>query len=416
MDIVLSRDLQEGALMRGAAALDATKQFPADRAVPTTSTQTVSSRASTRVPVEVQERIAGFMKPGSSGAYAAALVCRAWYPFAIKVFYEEVLFWSRRRVAILMRLVLTNPRVKAQLAVTRKAEFHQYSFLSTFPHVFAKVLPSLTEIVITGLSGPLHPSFIRVLRSFSSVDRLDLTTLWVVNFHELRRLISALPNLKSLEITNVNFGRKGSPLGTPLEDMPFWQTSVPNSTRLQELWISLRSMGGQPNKENYLIRWLANSSLCESLSQLTLSESMSRRRTAEDFVEQVNHLLRTIGPALKVLRLTDACISQYDLSHNVNLTHVEFALLPAFGWQSFADRLRGVLKSIPSLRMTSISITHMLALLEDQPVPDATALKPLHETLRSPAYARITGANFSMLVMSSSGGWESEFNTILAPW
>jgi len=393
--------------------------------------------------VEVQERIAGFMKPGSSGAYAAAWVCRAWYPFAIKVFYEEVWFNSRRRVAKLMQLVLTNPRVKAQLAVTRKAEFHKYCFLSTFPHVFAKVLPSLTEIVITGLSGPLHPSFVRVLRSFSSVTRLDLTALWIDNFHELRRLISAVPNLKSLEITNVNFGRNGSPLETPLGKLPFLQTSVPKSTQLQELYIWLCNMGEHPNKEVYLVRWLANSRLCESLSQLTLSGSMSR--DGEDLVEQVeqveqvNCLLRTIGPSLKVSKLTDgascrstltvyaACVNidgEYDVdsmykpirpvSQRESDTR-QIHAAPSTWLGFFAYRLRSVLESIPSLCMTSISITHILVLPKAQPVPDSTALNPLHETHRSLAYAHIARADFRMLV-SRSGGWESEFNTILAPW
>lgn len=272
--------------------------------------QAVALRASSRVPVEVQEHIIEFIDEQCL-AYRAALVCRAWYPCAVKRLYQELDFSHARYAARLMRAMLRFPRVKEQLKATRRAEFYKSSFFSSFPQVFAAALPSLQSLHIIGLTDPLHPSFVRALWHFKTVTHLRLSALWLDNFHQLRRVIFALPALVSLDIGNINFGRNGQlVVDNPLDLLPpdISPMSIPTPTRLQTLVLDLSISGGHPQKEAFLVRWLNCTSLCESLSSfdLTLFRFNLYSDVSSDVAEvvrQLDRLLMIAGPSLQKLSL-----------------------------------------------------------------------------------------------------------------
>lgn len=110
-----------------------------------------------RLPLETQERIIGFLSPGSRDALRAALVCRAWYPRAIAVFYEQILFNSRDVFDKLVFSTRHNPRVNNNLSTTHTMIFRWSPCVPGFPLVLGAVLPSLTTLEIFGFKGSTPP-------------------------------------------------------------------------------------------------------------------------------------------------------------------------------------------------------------------------------------------------------------------
>lgn len=254
-----------------------------------------SPSAFTRVPLEVQEYIIGFLGPGSRSALGAALVCREWYPSAITLFYEEVEISTRRRFDQLVWLAFNNTRVRGQLATTRFITFRDQTCIPTFPLVLGAVLPSLSSLSISELRGPLHPTFFTALYQLSSITHLRLTAAWIYNFHQLRRLISALRNLKHLDIGDVK----------PLQVSDGAQTSTlhptiftPIPVRLQTLVLNVSS-SVRPVLLVELIDWLVRTSICESLTALTLYGPPRIRR---ELAEQMGLLLQAAGSSLRMLK------------------------------------------------------------------------------------------------------------------
>ncbi|KAH9840545.1 uncharacterized protein C8Q71DRAFT_412401 [Rhodofomes roseus] len=389
----------------------------------------VALRASSRVPLEVQEHILEFIDEQCL-AYRATLVCRAWYPIAVKLLYQELDFSHTHYTARLMRAMLRFPRVKEQLKATRRAEFYKSSFFSSFPQVFAAALPSLRSLHIVGLTDPLHPSFVRALFHFKTVTHLRLSALWLDNFHQLRRVIFALPALVSLDIGNINFGRNGRLLvDDPLKLLPpdILPMSIPTPTRLQTLLIDLSISGGHPKKEVALVRWLNCTSLCQSLSSLDLTLFKFNVITkassdATEVVRQLDRLLMIAGPSLQKLSLPVSLpIDKLNLSYNLGLTYLSFTLPPALGWQYFVDQLHSALDLVPSLCLTDIHINAVvLTVRQSQSMPEAIlALDSLHESMNSATFADIANAHLRIIRMPfslRSTELEAPLDVILAPW
>ena len=254
-----------------------------------------SHSVSTRLPLEVQECIVGFLGSGSMSALGAALICRSWYPSAITLFYETIEIPNRCSSDKLVWSALNNTRVRGQLARTQSVIFRDQACIPTFPLVLGAVLPSLSSLVIFKLQDPLHPTFFTALYQLSSITHLRLTAAWIHNFFQIQRLISALRCLKHLDIGNVH----SQQLTDDTQSVPFHPAVLrPVSIRLETLILSVSS-SIPPTYLAALIDWLVRTSVCESLTSLTL---YGPPRLRKKLAEKTSSLFQAAGPSLLMLK------------------------------------------------------------------------------------------------------------------
>lgn len=192
----------------------------------------------------------------------------------------------------------TSPRNRA--ALVRRT----HASTSPFPIVLDVASRSLPTLEFAELWDPLHPSFFTALAQCSSVTTLRLNAAWLFNFHQLRRLVSALPGLKHLHIGDVNSQLQHNTadgLALQVSRRPLF---APVPTRLEELVMHVSS-SVNPIQHVAFIHWLISTSVCESLKTLRF---MGPRDISETLVTQASLLIKAAGPSLRDLR-TPYCMS-----------------------------------------------------------------------------------------------------------
>lgn len=180
-------------------------------------------------------------------------------------------------------------------ASQRRAHAHT----SPFPIVLDVASRSLSTLEFTDLWDPLHPSFFTVLAQCSSVTTLRLNGAWLYNFHQLRRLVSALRGLKHLHIGDVNSQlQRDIADGVSEPRSPHLPTFAPVSTRLETLVMHVSS-SVHPIRHVAIIQWLASTFVCERLKTLKF---MGPRDISGALVAQADLLIQAAGPSLQDLR------------------------------------------------------------------------------------------------------------------
>ncbi|KZT64075.1 hypothetical protein DAEQUDRAFT_66305 [Daedalea quercina L-15889] len=315
--------------------------------------------ASHRVPLEVQEAIIGFLPSGSAAALSAALVCRSWYPSAMVLYYGTITLHNRNNLDELASRLIKNSRISEFLAGTHTAILFDNACSPTFPLVCGRVLPSLATLEMHNLNDPLHPSFFRAMSQFSAVTCLKLVLVSMTNVHQLRRLISALPNLKALQVVGLVLERDRRAIqgvNGPYQYM----FQFPVTTRLSQLVLNMDFTGAQLAQYSILMDWLITGTTCKALTILVLYGP--RFNSPHDDVcirasQRIDALLHQAGPSLQELTLPKRLsASQYDLSSSINLTHIHFELYIPSSWRRIVDELRSVLSTVVSPHLSSLEI------------------------------------------------------------
>ncbi|KAH9931412.1 uncharacterized protein B0H18DRAFT_83127 [Fomitopsis serialis] len=163
---------------------------------------------SARVPLEIFELVID--KMDSPALTAAALVCAAWYPRAMRNLYHTIDIGSRTSYDMLFKQCNASPRVKRWLARTRVLVVHEPSasspsgnktkshshFLQALPSALANLMPRVRTLDIwDGRLRFVRPDFFLALSRFKSVKSLMLFDCQLSNVTQLRRIVSAFPGL-----------------------------------------------------------------------------------------------------------------------------------------------------------------------------------------------------------------------------
>ncbi|KAH9840554.1 uncharacterized protein C8Q71DRAFT_854441 [Rhodofomes roseus] len=416
------------------------------------------SQSFDRVPLEIQEYMMGFLYEGHIYTLQAAMVCRAWYPHAITVFYEIIMLRHSRQVDKLAWLVLNVPRVRQQLVATRKVYLHNNSCTPTFPLVLAAALPSLQVVLVDTDGAPwskliLRSDFLRAFpRHLSTISELDLRMVSLYNIHDLQRLLLSLSNLTHLTIGRVDFRQESRAIGTASPSR-LTHTAFP---RLRTLVLLLYSFDASPRRlyakrplrdarpshRVALIRWLISTPICDSVSFIRLRDDVHQSAIAGSAIDsgltgEINQLIQRAGRSLRTLQLDIACLASladYDLSHNEDLVHIRFTLVSEPSWDHFVDQLLSILSGINASCIENIETSIWHRSLGEKfalPIglPDPYIIHPLHQIMESSKYEGLLDVNIAfrlMLTHDSSGNkrWRlggdppdyDGMRVLFAPW
>ncbi|KZT03592.1 uncharacterized protein LAESUDRAFT_814664 [Laetiporus sulphureus 93-53] len=177
------------------------------------------------LPVEVCERVVGYLDIMNEGDYRTllncALVSRGWYPASRAVFLETVYLKTRKQPYNLNHMLKVNPnnglaeRIRCvHLSGLEASEPTKkpavYSPVSAFPPVFVRKLPNLRTLEICCINPWDHSigrDFYLALGLFDKVESLTLRDITFPSLSEFAQFVCALPNLKFLSCEALRWDR-----------------------------------------------------------------------------------------------------------------------------------------------------------------------------------------------------------------
>ncbi|KAH9931405.1 uncharacterized protein B0H18DRAFT_82813 [Fomitopsis serialis] len=296
---------------------------------------------SARIPLEVFEFVINEMDPPTF--IAAALVCTAWYPRAMHNLYYAIEIRSRASYNMLFKQCHASPRVKQWLASTceltvdeqwslyssrlkdnlkgqdkgededgsvmspqrRKEIYGDNHFLPALPSALAGLMPRVRVLHIRDARLCfIRMDFFFALSRFRSVKLLTLYQLEVDNIMQLRRIVSAFPQLTDLTLSVIEVAPRGaaSYAGASL-------FRPPSHMRLRYLNVEVND-----ERMGMFLDWMSRSDLCTSLANLRIwSESSSVTPTP------FNQLLEMAGASL-----TRFCERRPPFGHHTRKTAIVF--------------------------------------------------------------------------------------------
>ncbi|KAH9928318.1 uncharacterized protein B0H18DRAFT_254613 [Fomitopsis serialis] len=275
---------------------------------------------SARIPLEVFELIVDAIRYQPRLA-AMALVCHTtWYPRAMHNLYYSVELRSRTSYNMLFKQCHASLRFKQWLASTcelvvdeGKAEDtsmespqygnksnHDTRFLQALPLALAALMPRV-RILHTRNGGLrfIRTDFFLALSRYKSVKSLTLWHCLLNNITQLRRIVSAFPQLTNLTMHQVDFPQRGaaSHAGSSL---------FQPSSRIRLRYLHVHMHG---EVMAMFVDWMRRSGLCTSLADLTVQfNDLSMVQTS------LNKLLETAGASLTRYRE-----STYSYNGHINL-------------------------------------------------------------------------------------------------
>ncbi|KAH9921781.1 uncharacterized protein B0H18DRAFT_1121239 [Fomitopsis serialis] len=273
---------------------------------------------SARIPLEVFEFLIDEMDPPTLAA--AALVCAPWYPRAMHNLYHGVDIRRGARFNMLFKQYHTSPRVKQRLANTCKL------------------------IVDEDALRFIRTDLVLALSRFKSVNSLTLDQCRLNKITQLRRIVSAFPQLTDFTMHSIQFAEQGAASYTGAS---LFQPS--SHARLRYLDVSVYE-----ERMPMFINWMTCSSLCTSLTDLTVRfDDPSMVQTP------LQKLLETVGASLTYYR------EDYDINGrgHVNLSQNTALRFLDFGshrvkhegedqgqgaWTKTTDELHGIFSTIRS--------------------------------------------------------------------
>jgi len=381
-----------------------------------------------RFPLEIFEDIIDRMDKYT--LLAAAQVCAAWYPRAMRNLYYTVYIWKRRCFDMLFKQCRASSRVKQWLATTRElrvTDGHSRAvrgrnprFLHAVPLALGHTMSRVQRLAINGLRGDMHATFYLALSQFSSVESLQLY-LCSLNLSQLRRIIYTFPLLTTLILEEIDVVPHDavSPVVTTSFHSPY-------DIHLRYLRIKDRAQNSR------LIHWIAHSGLCISLEDLVIWGD------EESLRESVSALLKSAGSSLTRLESNSV---HGDLVQNTALRslflHLNgFVYLiakdPGRGMNNLVNKLHGVLSTVRSDQLEHIEITSSLCWGTTFKFPHMApalnlkhlGLRALHEAIGQPHFNALKDVNVQIFVGGDSKvegkdvsrNLEAMFREFLQPW
>ncbi|KAH9921784.1 uncharacterized protein B0H18DRAFT_537710 [Fomitopsis serialis] len=358
-----------------------------------------------RFPLEVFEDIIDAMNTRT--LLAAAQVCAAWYPRAMRNLYYAIEISGRRSFDILFKQRRTSPYVKQWLATTRELRVRDGStiavqvggrnprFLHALPPALGHALFRVQRLAISGLRGDEHPTFFLGLSQFSSVVSLELSLCSLNHISQLRRIIYTFPLLTTLTLEDIQIAPHDtvSSVGASFRS--------PSDVHLRHLHITA-------HRKPEFIDWIAQSDLCASIEDLTiwlLVQDESARQS-------VGALLKSAGSSLTQLQ---SHIVHGDLVHNTALRSLDLYLnsVPltaknqGLNTDKLARQLHGVLSTVRSHELEHIAIatsihcnkkdTILAAILEHlASALEHLDLRALHAAMSQPCFDALKAVDVKM--------------------
>ncbi|KAH9921769.1 uncharacterized protein B0H18DRAFT_1121231 [Fomitopsis serialis] len=432
---------------------------------------------SARIPLEVFEFVVNEMNPPA--LTVAALACTAWYPRAMHNLYHTIVIRSRTSYNLLFKQCHVSPRVKQWLASTCELtvdehwihiddEYHwvdlmaqekgededgsvefpqrrnksnsDKSFLPALPSALAALMPRVRILDFSGAGLRfIRTDFFPALSRFESVKSLTLSFCDLNNVTQLRRIVSAFPQLTDLTMMYLNFALQGaaSHAGASLLRSPSH-----TGTRLRYLNVSVHD-----EHMAMFLDWMAHSDLCTSLADLTLVSNIPRGYMT---ITPLNQLLEKAGASLT--RFYERFYNVYhgNLFQNTALQSLDFLLhdinhTPKYrdegpqraAWTKAADELHAIFSTVRSRQLEHITFDVYVnvndSILESEElgaVLEKLDLRDLHEVMSQPYFDTLKDVNVEielskLLSRPNQTKWHVDsigqklqaiFHSILQPW
>ncbi|KAH9937996.1 uncharacterized protein B0H18DRAFT_1112192 [Fomitopsis serialis] len=399
---------------------------------------------SARVPLEVFELVMDAIEHQPT-LVAVALVCAAWYPRAMRNLYYNLEIRGRKTFNMLFKQCRASPRVKQWLAGTcklvvdeskwgmmastqrRKKNKNDNRFLHALPSGLASLMPRVQTLHIRyGSLRFIRTDFFLALSKFESVKSLTLGFCQLNNISQLRRIVSAFPQLTDLTMDNVAFTQQGS-----VGDAGASLFQPPSHTRLRHLAV---------NVDNELMAtfldWMTRSGFCASLADL-------------EILFNDRPISRTLPS--KLLEVAGASLTRYcegyrgnghdrrhgNLLQNTALRSLQFQLIISRHkaedqgrravWIKAADELHGIFSTIRSRQLEHIEV-HVDVRLDgstlgsgqSSDVHEKLDLRDLHKVMSQPYFDALKDVEVKMNVFGirtpQANSNVDEFRDILQPW
>ncbi|KAH9921767.1 uncharacterized protein B0H18DRAFT_1121229 [Fomitopsis serialis] len=394
---------------------------------------------SARIPLEVFEFIVDEMNQHT--LIAAALVCLAWYPRAMRKLYHTVEIRGRTSFNRLFKQCHASPRVKQWLASTCKlvavgrwndlpilddvsdseqdtedasvespqlrntsnTDNHDH-FLQALPFALAGLMPRVRTLHIEqGELRFIRPDFFFALSKFESVKSLTLDVCELNNITQLRRIVSAFPQLTDLKMVVVGFAQRGaaSYAGASL-------SRAPSHIRLRCLEVDVHN---EPMM--MFLDWMSRSDLCASLAKVTI---LSRYALTHENLLQ-NTALQFLDFKLR------------DIEHIMAEDEG-----PRAAWTEATRELHGIFSTIRSRQLEHIEV-HVRVYVDDSileseepsAVLEKLDLRGLHEVMSQPYFDTLKDVEVKMTMWPRTDQTESDvdnigqkledvFHGLLRPW
>jgi len=291
-------------------------------------------------------------------------------------------------------------------------------FLPALPSALAGRMPRVRVLHIRNARLCfIRTDFFLALPRFESVKSLTLYDCRLNNITQLRRIVSAFPQLTDLTMEYVQFAQRGaaSYAGASL-------FRAPSHMRLRYLEI----FEVDDDCMVIFLDWMSHSGLCTSLADLTPSSSSDNTYMA---ITPLNELLETVGASLTRFYKRFYDVTHGNLSHNTALQSLDFFLgdikhTPGdegrhAAWTKAADELRGIFSTVRSRQLEHIKfgiIVHVddniLESEEPSAVLEKLDLRDLHEVMSQPYFDTLKDVEATVTRMPLTGQTKSDVDSI----
>ncbi|RDX52179.1 hypothetical protein OH76DRAFT_196186 [Lentinus brumalis] len=202
-----------------------------------------------------------------------SLVCSAWLPASRYQLFQELWIGTAERYDLLVSRVLRSENMRSYLLFVRKVYF--YTARDTFKGKsfvleFAGHLPNVTLMTfydgtLEGLSS--HPSCFVAISRFSTIRTLSITDGQFPSFGDLRRTLSFLPSLTSLQLYYPSWPDPATALSPRL----LHGASTVRRPALLGLNLSLGTDPPNRRRAQQFIAWLSETATSSSLLLLNMN-------------------------------------------------------------------------------------------------------------------------------------------------
>ncbi|KAH9931430.1 uncharacterized protein B0H18DRAFT_1116244 [Fomitopsis serialis] len=352
--------------------------------------------------------------------------------------YYDVKIHSRACYNMLFKQCRASPRVKQWLASTYKLLVHEGNyaprFLQALPSALAGLMPRVRILHIRNARLRfIRTDFFLALSRFKSVKSLTLFACRLNNMTQLRRIVSAFPQLTDLTMQDVEFAQRGAPsyAGASL-------FRAPSHMRLRYLYVAV-----DDECMAMFLDWMTHSGLCNSLADVTVWFDNSRASMA---LTPLNQLLETAGASLtRFCERLYSNVNHGNLLQNTALQSLNIELelgslrltaqlqVPRAAWTKATDELHGTFSTIRSSQLehieleVNVEVDYYHSLLKSEEPSVVLEKLDLHEVMSQPYFDTLQDVKVKMRLVPSFLQTKSDedsiaqklqamFHSILQPW
>jgi len=315
------------------------------------------------IPVEVWENVIDQLQDDMYTLLACTRVCRAWTPRSRLHLRKWIVFYKRRQVPRLAKLVRTG---EWEVKSCRRVEIVSSSLrtLGLFAAMFAGKMPHLETLVVKSVilkqakwnPGKMYVDVFLYLSAFTSITRLALDGITFPNAQVFGRLICALPSLTDLQCRYLEFEAHGFRLGVLL----------PRPRKLASLDLYIDDLPTMDDVNNLMV----GTKIASTLKEIVFRWELPLHALDES---GISALVFLAGASLRSLdlRLTGDPLPAgesapvIDFSKLNNLERVRFTInakwfddegIPARMMPWLCDRLSAIPKSSTALRELTLNL------------------------------------------------------------